>query len=150
MKIYVERFNDTGDATLSIVLIDGKFECYGLEDEHRDIKVFSETRVPNGTYTVKLRTEGGHHAKYSLKFPDLHEGMLHVTEVPNFKWILIHIGNTDEDTAGCLLVGTLPASRATISRSTVAYKKFYKKVLEAIKKEPVTITYTQLYYENTE
>ena len=32
-------------------------------------------------------------------------GMLHVLDVPNFKYILIHCGNTDEDTAGCLLLG---------------------------------------------
>lgn len=146
MKIEVLRYNDTGDATLSLVLIDGKFECYGLEDEERKEKVMHETRIPSSTYTVKLRAEGTTHEKYLKKFPDFHQGMLHVTNVPGFEWILIHIGNTDEDTSGCLLVGDLPSSRATISQSTNAYIRFYKKVLEAIKKEPVTISYTQLYY----
>ena len=31
--------------------------------------------------------------------------MLHVLDVPGFEYILIHCGNTDEHTAGCLLVG---------------------------------------------
>ena len=31
--------------------------------------------------------------------------MLHITNVPNFEYILIHCGNTDEHTSGCLLVG---------------------------------------------
>lgn len=146
MKIDVLRYNDTGNATLSIIRIDGKFECYGLEDQHQDVKVMHETRIPNGTYTIKLRTEGTTHLKYIKRYPKFHEGMLHLQDVPNFTWILIHQGNTDEDTSGCLLVGTLPASRSTIKDSTTAYKKFYKKVLEAIKKEPVTITY----YEHPE
>lgn len=146
MKIDVLRFNDTGDATLSIIRIDGKFECYGLEDEHRDVKVMGETRIPNGTYTIKLRTEGRLHNKYKLRYPDFHEGMLHLQDVPNFTWILIHQGVNDEHTGGCLLVGRLPASDSTIKDSGKAYTKFYKKVLDAIKKEPVTITYTQVYY----
>ena len=31
--------------------------------------------------------------------------MLELQDVPNFKYILIHAGNTDEQTAGCILVG---------------------------------------------
>ena len=149
MNISVIRYNDTGDATLSLVLIDNKFECYGLEDEERTTKVYAETRIPNGNYKIQLREYGGHHERYSEKF-DFHEGMLQVMDVPKFTDILIHIGNTDEDTAGCLLVGTLPGSKETISRSTDAYKAFYKKVLAAIKTEPVNITYTQIYKPDEE
>jgi len=148
MKIDVLRYNDTGHATLSVVRINGKFECYSLEDGHRDVKEYGETRIPNGTYTVKLRTEGGHHEKYLKKFPEFHEGMLHVTDVPKFEWILIHIGNFPKDTKGCLLTAEQPGiDKESVIGSTNAYKKLYKKVLEAIKKEPVTITYTQIYYE---
>ena len=32
--------------------------------------------------------------------------MLHVQKVPGFEFILIYVGNADENTAGYLLVGT--------------------------------------------
>ncbi len=31
--------------------------------------------------------------------------MLHIQDVPGFTYILIHTGNTDEHTSGCLIVG---------------------------------------------
>ena len=70
--------------------------------------------------------------------------MLHVQKVPGFEFILIHVGNADENTAGYLLVGT--AARAgegdmLIQSSRVAYKKLYSKVIEAAKQENLEIEY---------
>lgn len=142
MKILVKRYKSTDNFTISDVSIDGVFYCKGLEDEYRENKLLHETRIPEGTYKVTLRTFGGHHERYSKKFP-FHKGMLWVKDVPKFKDILIHIGNTDKDTSGCLLVGTkVNEDKGILLNSTVAYTKFYKKVLEAIEaKTPVTITY---------
>ena len=106
MEIVVDRFVADDDTTVSRVSVDGRFVCFGLEDEFREEKLASETRIPAGTYDVRLRTEGGHDARYAQRFSDIHKGMLHVRDVPNFTWILIHCGNTDEDTDGCLLVGS--------------------------------------------
>ena len=144
MKITVDRYLSDNDATLSKVSIDGAFECYGLEDEYREEKISAETRIPAGTYQVKLRTEGGFHQKYKKRFGVLHRGMLHVQDVPNFKYILIHIGNTDEDTAGCLLVGEHAVStpedmRVNASRS--AYLKLYERVAMAAEAGVLTIEY---------
>jgi len=140
MKLKVIRLKDNGDTTIGALYIDGKFECWTLEDEHRTVKVFGETRIPEGEYEIKLRTVGGHHNRYKNKF-GFHKGMLHLQDVPNFKWILIHIGNTDDDTAGCLLVGQ-SVSEHSIGNSTLAYKKMYEKVLEAfLIGEKVYITY---------
>jgi hypothetical protein len=68
--------------------------------------------------------------------------------VPNFKYVLIHIGNDDDDTAGCLLVGETVlnprGSKIVIGNSTSAYAAMYKKVSSAIiAGEEVTITYTK-------
>lgn len=148
MKLEVLRFSDNGESTIGALLIDGVFECYTIEDEQRTQKVFGETRIPEGTYPVKFRNEGGHHNRYKVRYDQPH-GMLHVINVPNFKYILIHIGNTDDDTAGCLLVGNLPnnnkVSSGFVGQSTEAYIKMYSKVAEKlIAGEEVTITYKNM------
>ena len=104
MKIDVDRFISDEDTTISRVMVDGQFICFGLEDEYREEKVVGETRIPAGTYKITLRTEGGFNQRYKKRFPDIHKGMLHIRNVPNFEYILIHCGNTDEHTKGCLLV----------------------------------------------
>ena len=124
-----------------------KFLAYTLEDEQRDEKVYGETRIPNGTYKLGLRKEGGYNAKYSKRFSDIHIGMLHVLNVPGFEYILIHCGNTDEHTAGCLLVGDSQENNQItkdgfIGKSTQAYKRIYPKIAKAIERgEQVTIKY---------
>jgi hypothetical protein len=76
--------------------------------------------------------------------------MLHLQDVPNFTYILIHGGNTDEHTSGCLIVGEtqqdLDISKdGFISRSQVAYKKLYRKVANVLLQgKPVSIEYTTI------
>ena len=124
-----------------------KFLAYTLEDEYREEKKYGETRIHNGTYKLGLRKEGGYNAKYSKRFSDIHIGMLHVLDVPNFEYILIHCGNTDEHTAGCLLVGDSQENNQItkdgfIGKSTQAYKRIYPRIAEAIERgEEVTIKY---------
>jgi hypothetical protein len=144
MELVVLRYRDDTTATSGLLFIDGKFECYTLEDEYRATKLAAETRIPEGTYELKLRLEGTHHVDYLKKFPKEHIGMLYVTNVPGFEYILIHIGNTEKDTAGCLLVGTNPAGM-TLTESTPAYLKMYKQVAPAIKSgKKVTIKYVDI------
>lgn len=145
MNITVQRYSDNSESTTSLVYINNKFFCYGLEDEARTLKVFGETCIPVGTYKIGLRTTGGHNARYKDRFK-FHVGMLHVLDVPNFKYILIHIGNSDDDTAGCLLLGDAVNNNTIndgfISSSTQAYIRFYKYVIDAIiNNEEVYITY---------
>ena len=163
MELEVIRISSGSDSTNGILLesieqgneIDGcwkqkKFLAYTLEDEHRDEKVFGETRIPDGMYKMGLRKVGGYHAKYSKRFPHIHIGMLHVLDVPGFEYILIHCGNTDEHTAGCLLVGDSQENNQIttdgfIGKSTQAYKRIYPRIAEAIDcGEEVTITYRTL------
>ena len=109
MKLEVLRFSSQNDSTLGLLfdVTNGrKFLCFTLEDEARDTKVMAETRIPAGIYELKLRKEGGYHQRYTKKYgTKFHKGMIHVQNVPNFRWILWHTGNTDEHTAGCLLLG---------------------------------------------
>jgi len=152
MKLKVIRIN-SGDDSTSGVLFDitdpdnKKFLAYTLEDEKRKEKVMHETRVPAGEYPVVLRKEGGYHNKYSKRFSDFHIGMLHIIDIPNFEYILIHCGNTDEDTSGCLLVGDSQENNQIktdgfIGASTQAYRRIYPKIAQALKDgEEVTIKY---------
>lgn len=134
MEIVVDRFTADDDTTVSRVSVDGQFACFGLEDEFREEKLASETRIPAGTYDIRLRTEGGHHARYATRFADIHRGMLHIQDVPNFTFILIHCGNTDEDTDGCLLLGSQALTEPgemRVTQSTAAYRRFYPLVVDA-------------------
>ena len=160
MNLEVIRFSSGTDSTNGILFetiqqgneIDGifkqtKFLAYTLEDEQRSEKVFGETRIPDGVYKLGLRKVGGYHARYSKRFPHIHIGMLHVLDVPGFEYILIHCGNTDEHTAGCLLVGDSQENNQItkdgfIGKSTQAYKRIYPRIAEAVDcGEQVTITY---------
>jgi hypothetical protein len=134
MLITVNRIKSDDDTTISTVSVDDRFVCFGLEDEFRVEKVVKETRIPSGHYRVGLHTAGSLDARYRVKFPDFHRGMLHILDVPNFEAILIHIGNTDEDTAGCLLVGSGAVTQPgdmSLQGSTDAYKLLYPMVVDA-------------------
>ena len=149
MKLEVLRFSSGKDSTSGALFSVGEgvktFLCYTLEDEYRDNKVYSETSIPAGIYEIRFRTVGGFHAKYSKRFQDIHKGMLHIVDVPGFDYILVHCGNTDEHTAGCLLVGDTQNNNMVeedgfIGRSTAAYKKIYPKIAKALERgEEVTI-----------
>jgi len=165
MKLEVLRISSGPDSTSGVLFIvddsadnphgEGfrckrSFVCYTIEDEHRDEKKYGETRIPAGTYKIKLRKEGGYHQKYSKRFPKIHRGMLHITDVPNFEYILIHCGNTDEHTAGCLLVGDSQENNQInengfIGKSTQAYKRIYPRIAEAlVNNKEVLITYKDI------
>ena len=111
MNIKIFRYSSQSKTTLGAMLINDKFECYTLEDSHKDVKVKHQTRIPSGKYEIKLREFGGHYEKYLSKY-DGHGGMLWLQDVPNFEDILIHIGNDAEDTSGCILVGSTANNNA--------------------------------------
>lgn len=151
MELEVLRISSQKDSTNGILFdVTGgerKFLCYTLEDEYRKDKVAGETRIPAGTYRVTLRTTGGFHGRYVKKYGDMHKGMLWVRDVPNFEYILIHTGNTDQHTAGCLLVGdsqqaNFGSSDGMVGSSVNAYKRIYPPIAEALEQgQEVTITY---------
>ena len=153
MKLKVIRFSSQKDSTSGLlfdVTGETKFLCYTLEDERREEKVMAETRIPAGVYSILLRKEGGFHGRYTKKYGAMHKGMLHVQDVPNFKWILIHTGNTDEHTAGCLILGDSQENNVLmkdgfIGKSVQAYKRVYPPIAEALENgEEVTIEYIDL------
>lgn len=155
MKITVKRIADNGEATIGVLYIDGVFQCFTIEDqEQKGGKVMHETRIPNGTYNINLRSEGNYSKKYAAKYGDMHEGMLCIHNAPNwkvqangktFQYILIHTGNTDDHTSGCLLLNDA-VSGATFSGSSSvnAYKRLYPIIRDAVNNCGVEITYIDI------
>lgn len=131
MTLELKRFAENENATLGALFIDGVLQCFTCEDEHRDVKKMHETRIPDGTYEIIERTYGGHYEKYCKKF-SWHKGMLELKNVPGFSDILIHIGNTEKDTSGCILVGMTPTVALTVQDSAIAYASIYKKIINEI------------------
>ena len=155
-SLEVLRYSSGADSTLGILSENGpegrEFLAYTLEDEFREEKVSAETRIPEGTYNVKLRTEGGFHNRYSQKFGvPWHKGMLHVQDVPGFEYILIHTGNTDENTMGCLLVADSSTQNITkdgfIGASVDAYKRIYSSLAQWLGDGNI-LTITYIDYDN--
>lgn len=136
MDLVVERFGFGNDSTLGEWLIDGFHECWNLEDERRLTKVRKKTAIPCGRYEIFLRTDSERHERYLVRFPGIHVGVLELKNVPDFIAIQIHPGNDHEDTDGCLLPGTypviLPSGEFEVAKSTAAYLKLYKKIVDAL------------------
>ena len=140
MEIIQQRLFHTIEETLSVYYLEGVIAGFILEDQPQTKKIFGETRIPAGTYELELRTEGTTHEKYLRRFPEFHKGMIHLLNVPNFKYILYHIGNKDDDTAGCMLAGSYPfpngnggsRSPSVTSRTTHNYKQNYKRIVNVM------------------
>jgi hypothetical protein len=142
MDIIVERFPSEKDWTLSEFSILGVKRGVGVEDEKRDVKIFGETRIPNGIYEVELVYSPKFSSSYfvdangylsqtkDVRFNKEHS-LIHVKDVPNFTSILWHWGNTDLDTHGCYLVGS---SFGTVKgrKGIIASRKKYTEIYPII------------------
>ena len=101
--------------TIGHLYADGVKLCDTLEDCVRDTnrngrfdngetKIRGQTAIPYGTYVVTLAVQSPKFRnREAYRFCD---GYLpRLLDVPHFEGILIHIGNTANDTGGCILVG---------------------------------------------
>lgn len=126
MKLLLKRLYRTEHSTIGELYVDGKFECYTLEDKERDVKIKSETAIPKGTYIVGITLSN----RFKKLLPIL-------INVPNFEGVRIHSGNTNHDTEGCILVGTT-RSKDFIGNSRVAFQRLFKK-MQSVKDITLTI-----------
>lgn len=148
MNLLLVRADRQPNYTVGQLSIDGKFFCYTLEDKDRQLtsdmsleeiqnkKQFGKTAIPSGTYTIDMNT-------VSPKFKDRewakpYKGKLpRLVDVPGYEGVLIHVGNTAEDTLGCILVGKRRTING-ITNSTDAFHELMSVLTQA--KEPITIT----------
>lgn len=142
MEILLNREFQNENTTLGTMVIDwGDYHCDTLEDAHHEPKIKGKTRIPEGAYEIKFRkVESELTKKYRTRFPwfTYH---LELQDVPNFKYIYIHIGNNHEDTDGCILVGQRHNHLPILTDSTSTFETVYKLVSYALNKgEKVTIS----------
>ena len=133
MNLTLYRVARDADSTAGVLFRDGGSECFTLEDEKRLQKVPGETRIPAGRYRVLARDAGGMVQRYRKRFK-WHRGMLWLQDVPGFEWIYFHVGNDDDDTDGCILVGeraTITPGAMAVWHSASAYSVFYQDVIAA-------------------
>ena len=147
IKLTLQRLLDTGKQTVGRMYINDMPICYTLEDTYRPVKIKHKTRIPAGNYKLVFRKFGRFYEKFSKRFKDIgnDRGMIWVTNVPNYEDILIHIGNTEADTSGCILVGSDIAERDgdwSLIASTVAYRKVYP-MIASLMEEGTTILHVQ-------
>jgi len=145
MDIKVKRLKSSpaaGGYTIGRMFIDGQFKYWTMEDEARALKLRGETRIPAGTYAVKFReVMSAKTQSYRNKYAWF-KWHLELQNVPNFQYVYIHVGNTEKDTDGCILVGMAPDFRnARILQSAIAFEELYKAVAaELAAGQPVSIT----------
>ena len=133
----LKRHYYTKDFTLGTLYLNGIAQCFTVEDTLRPFgeKIYGKTCIPAGVYDLKLRKVGGFYNRLRNTYP---QGVPHLQDVPDFKYVLIHPGNSPADTEGCILpVTTLNSKKGCGKYSRVAFKKIYP---ELIKCEKIVIT----------
>ena len=132
MHLTLNRLKFNPKATIGAMLIDDEPFCITLEDRARPegIKIQDETAIPAGTYKVIVNL--------SQRFQKM---MPRLLDVPMFTGILIHSGNTDVDTKGCIVVGHTQDGDDHIHGGSVIAPKLMEKLNDAIANgEDITIT----------
>ena len=137
MEITNKRIAHTNDSTLGILFIEQHPFGFVIEDEPRIVKVKGETRIPSGRYRLQINNDlTPLTKKYIQRFPWF-ERHIELKNVPNFSNVYIHVGNTDDDTEGCQVIGfkaSINNEEFINERSVDCYKEFYENVYPLLKR----------------
>jgi hypothetical protein len=111
MKLQLKRIFKGTSYTIGKLYVDGVYFCDTIEDVVRKLppicpntprgiacgckeKVYAQTAIPAGTYKVTME----YSPRFKRKLPYLHN-------VHHFLGILMHSGNDQGHSAGCIIVG---------------------------------------------
>lgn len=146
MKIELKRIYRGPVYTIGHLYVDGVFVCDTLEDKDRGLdytmslnqimakKVYKQTAIPTGTYKIRLDVRSPRFSEKTF-YKEVCDGFLpRLDGVPGYSGVLIHVGNTPEDTAGCILVGYNKAKGRVIN-SKEAFTKLWNNYLKKAKEE---------------
>ena len=162
LELVVKRFSAKPSYTIGHLYVNGTLLCDTLEDTDRELyqsmplkdlketKVNGKTAIPYGTYQVTMSHKSPKFSKidYYKEFCDGY--MPRLLRVPGFEGILIHRGNNEGATEGCLLVGE-NTSKGRLSNSKGQWEKLMKEYLLPAKEKgiPILITIFSEYNHNS-
>lgn len=152
MNIYIRRNAKRETYTIGALEIAGQKVCDTLEDTDRNLtdrqpehvitklKVAGQTAIPTGTYRVDMDTVSPRFGSVAF-YKQVCGGKLpRLVGVKGFQGVLIHAGNTAQDTHGCILVGE-NKEKGKVVNSRATFEKLYKMMHEAQKQgEEITVT----------
>lgn len=139
MKLELKRIAKKDKYTIGHLYINNKYFCDTLEDPDRGLtstmnlteikakKIKGDTAIPMGTYKMTLDVVSPKYSNFS-KYPYVKfcgGKMPRLLNIPGYEGVLIHAGNTQKDTEGCLLVGENKVVGKVIN-SQVTWKKLYE------------------------
>ena len=138
MKLELKRIALRDTYTIGKLYIDGEYFCDTIEDKVRDLnkngvfdngetKIKGKTAIPYGKYEVVWA--------YSPRFKRYTPRLLNVN---SFSGVLIHAGNTANDSEGCILLGQNKVTGKVIN-SKPFVDKLYPIIRDVCKKGKVTI-----------
>lgn len=149
MELRLRRIACKPTYTIGRLYVDGEYFCDTVEDKDRgladsmsvedikSLKVKSETAIPTGTYGITMNVQSPRF-KNKAKYAFCKGYLPRLLTVKGYEGVLIHIGNTALDSAGCILVGQNKVVGQVIN-STETFRKLYA-VLDAANKKGEKIT----------
>lgn len=139
MKLTLKRTAKKPTYTIGKLYIDDVYFCDTIEDTDRGlyqgqdlalikkIKINSKTAIPRGTYKITLNVVSPKYSKKKI-YQDICKGRVpRLLNVPGYEGVLIHIGNTADDSSGCILVGE-NKQVGKVLNSTETFRKLYNKI----------------------
>lgn len=148
MELLLKRIARKANYTIGRLYIDDILFCDTLEPTDRGLrqdlpaevnrakKRKGSTAIPTGRYRLTLDVVSQRFSVKAVYKPI--KGLLpRLINVPAFDGVLIHIGNTEKDTQGCILVGR-NKQVGMVTESKVTFFSLYERLKEA--KEPIYIT----------
>lgn len=130
MDLKLIRKYPAADCVIGELYVNGKFECYTLEDIERPLKIAGVTAIPRGHYEIVIN----YSARFKKPLPLL-------LNVPNYDGVRIHSGNTSADTEGCILPGKTKTKNSVL-QSRDAFNALFTKLQAAAGKEKIIIEIT--------
>ena len=152
MELILDRKYKKTTYCIGRLYVDGKFICNTIEDRDRHltqdmpleqikkIKVAALTAIPTGTYKIRMDVIS---PKYSLKpwyLTNCHGARVpRLVDVKGWDGVLIHTGNTEKDSSGCIIVGINDVP-GMVTKSKDTFLKLYNMMYAAYRKgEPIKI-----------
>lgn len=140
MKLELKRIALKPNYTIGKLFINGTYYCDTIEDKVIDLnkngkfddglsKVMHQTAIPYGTFKVVVN--------YSPKFK---RELPRLLDVPYFEGILIHNGNDQNSSSGCIIVGE-NKTVGKVTNSTFYMNNLTARIKDSQNKgETITIT----------